>query len=76
MKRKNIYSKEFMDKFNEFKELFYKASDVFDELYEMARSNTHIFDDFVMISSKLSNANRWICIAENEIQEEKNNDQS
>ena len=71
MKRKNIYSKEFMDKFNEFKELFYKASDVFDELYETARSNKHIFDDFVMISSKLSNANRWICIAENEIQEEK-----
>ena len=75
MKRKNIYSKEFMDKFNEFKELFYKASDAFDELYETARSNTHIFDDFVMISSKLSNANRWICIAENEIQEEKKNDQ-
>ena len=75
MKRKNIYSKEFMDKFNEFKELFYKASDAFDELYETGRSNTHIFDDFVMISSKLSNANRWICIAENEIQEEKNNDQ-
>ena len=75
MKRKNIYSKEFMYKFNESKELFYKVSDVFDELYETARSNTHIFDDFVMISSKLSNANRWICIAENEIQEEKNNDQ-
>ena len=75
MKRKNIYSKEFMDKFNEFKELFYKASDVFDELYETARSNTHIFDDFVMISSKLSNANRWICIAENEKQKKKNNDQ-
>ena len=64
-----------MDKFNEFKELFYKASDVFDELYETARSNTHIFDDFVMISSKLSNANRWICIAETELQEEENNEQ-
>lgn len=70
MKRKNIYSKEFMDKFNEFKELFYKASDVFDELYVMGRSHINVFDELVMISSHFSKAMRWLGDAEEKIKKE------
>lgn len=73
MRKKIIYSKEFVEKFNEFKELFGKMSDVFDELYIMGRSHIHVFDELVMISSHFSKAMRWLGDAEEKIKKEENN---
>lgn len=73
MRKKNIYSKEFVEKFNEFKESFKKTFDVFDELYIMGRSHIHVFDELVMISSHFSKAMRWLGDAEEKIKKEENN---
>ena len=73
MRKKNIYSKEFVNKFNEFKKAFNKASDVFDELYVMGRSHIKVFDEIVMISSHLDDAARWFSDAEEKINKEVNN---
>lgn len=70
MRKKNIYSKEFLEKFNEFKESFEKTSDVFDELYVMGRSHINVFDELVMISSHFSKAMRWLGDAEEKIKKE------
>ena len=68
--KKNIYSKEFVDKFNEFKESFEKTSDVFDELYFIGISHINVFDELVMISSHFSKAMRWLSDAEEKIKKE------
>lgn len=73
MRKKNIYSKEFLEKFNEFKESFEKMSDVFDELYVMGRSHIKVFDELVMISSHFSKAMRWLGDAEEKIKKETDN---
>ena len=73
MRKKNIYSKEFVEKFNEFKELFGKTSDVFNELYVMGRSHIKVFDDIVMISSHFSKAMSSLSDAEEKIKKEENN---
>lgn len=45
-----MFSKEFIDKLEEFKESYYKTSDLFDELYVMQRKKT---EEMIMIAGYL-----------------------
>lgn len=63
-----MFSKEFIEKFEEFKESFYKTTDLFDELYVMQRKKT---DEMIMIAGHLDCINPYMNWISKKITKEK-----